>query len=62
MVGGSLRVLRLLLPIKKTGRHDIAELLLKVALSTIYQIYSNLFQTIDYILESGTSTLRTQPP
>jgi hypothetical protein len=30
MVGGSLRVLRLLPP--KTGRHDIAEILLKVAL------------------------------
>jgi hypothetical protein len=31
MVGGSLRVLRLLPP-QKTGRHDIAEILLKVAL------------------------------
>jgi hypothetical protein len=33
MVGGSLRVLRLLPPIK-TGRHDIAEIMLKVALNT----------------------------
>jgi hypothetical protein len=31
MVGGSLRVLRLPPPLK-TGRHDIAEILLKVAL------------------------------
>jgi len=31
MVGGSLRVLRLLPPLK-TGRHDIDEILLKVAL------------------------------
>jgi hypothetical protein len=36
MVGGSLRVLRLLPPLK-TGRHDIAEILLKVALNTKYQ-------------------------
>jgi hypothetical protein len=36
MVGGSLRVLTF-----KTGRHDIAEILLKVALSTINQIKSN---------------------
>ena len=34
MVGGSLRVLRLPPP-QKTGRHDIAEIVLKVAL--IYQ-------------------------
>ena len=33
MVGGSHRVLRLLPPLK-TGRHDIAEILLKVALNT----------------------------
>jgi hypothetical protein len=33
LVGGSLRVLRFLPPLK-TGRHDIAEILLKVALST----------------------------
>jgi hypothetical protein len=31
MVGGSLRVFRLLPPLN-TGRHDIAEILLKVAL------------------------------
>jgi hypothetical protein len=37
MVGGSLRVLRLLPPLK-TGRHDIAEILLKVALNKINQI------------------------
>ena len=37
MVGGSLRVLWLLLP-TKTGHHDIAEILLKVALNTINQI------------------------
>jgi hypothetical protein len=34
MVGGSLRVLRLLRPLKVTGRHDKAEILLKVALIT----------------------------
>ena len=34
MVGGSLWVLRLLPPLKLVGRHDIAEILLKVALST----------------------------
>ena len=33
MVGGSLRVLQPL-PTTKTGRHDIAEILLKVALNT----------------------------
>jgi hypothetical protein len=33
MVGGSLWVLRLL-PTLKTGRHDIVEILLNVALST----------------------------
>ena len=32
MVGGSLRVLRLLPPSAITGRHDIAELLMKMAL------------------------------
>jgi len=36
MVGGSLR----LLPPLKTGRHDIAEILLKVALNTKNQIKS----------------------
>ena len=36
MVGGSLR----LPPPLKTGRHDIAEILLKVALNTINQIKS----------------------
>ena len=39
MVGGSLQVLRLFPPLK-TGRHDIAEKLLKVALNTINQIKS----------------------
>jgi hypothetical protein len=34
MVGGSLRVLRLF-STTKTGRHDIAEILLKVAFNTI---------------------------
>jgi len=37
MVGGSPRILRLLPPLK-TGRHDIAEILLKVALNTKNQI------------------------
>jgi len=37
MVGGSLRVLRLL-PSLKTGRQDIVEIFLKVALNTINQI------------------------
>ena len=40
MVGGSLRVFRLNSSTTKTGRHDIAEILLKVALSTINQIRS----------------------
>ena len=40
MVGGSLRVLQF--STTKTGRHDIAEILLKVALNTINQIKSNL--------------------
>jgi hypothetical protein len=40
MAGGSLRILRLLPPLK-TGRHDIVEMLLKVALNTINQIKSN---------------------
>ena len=39
MVGGSLQVLPLLPPLK-TGRHDIAAILLKVGLSTINQIKS----------------------
>jgi hypothetical protein len=39
MVGGSLQVLRLIPPLK-TGCHDIAEKLLKVALNTINQIKS----------------------
>jgi hypothetical protein len=43
MVGGSLRVLRLLPPLFKTGRHDIAEILLKVVLNTINQIKSSIF-------------------
>ena len=39
MVGGPLRVLRLLpSSTTKTGRHDIAEILLKVALNTKNQI------------------------
>ena len=54
MVGGSLRVLRLL-STTKTGRHDIAETLLKVALSikksnqikqTHYIIYSPIRENI----------------
>jgi hypothetical protein len=40
MVGGSLWLLRLP-PSTKTDRHDIAEILLKVALNTINQIKSN---------------------
>ena len=40
MVGGPLRVLRFPPPIN-TGRYDIAEILLKVTLSTIHQIKSN---------------------
>jgi len=41
MVGGSFRVLRLLpSSTTKTGRHDIAEILLKVALNTKNQIKS----------------------
>jgi hypothetical protein len=40
MVGGSLRVLWFF-STTKTGRHDITEILLKVALSTNNQIKSN---------------------
>jgi hypothetical protein len=40
MVGGSLRVLRLFPP-TKTDRHDIAEILLKVAFNTIKSIKLN---------------------
>ena len=47
MVGGSLRVLRLLRPLKVTGRHDKAEILLKVALITKNQNKKNhLIRTI----------------
>jgi hypothetical protein len=43
MVGGFFRVLRLLLPLKLVALIDIAEILLKVALSTKNQIIkSNL--------------------
>jgi hypothetical protein len=49
MVDGSLRVL-LLLP--KTGCHDIAEILLKVALSTKNQIDQILF-VIHWIFVDG---------
>jgi hypothetical protein len=41
MVGGSLRVLPSSCT-TKTGRHDIAEILLKVALNTINQIKSTI--------------------
>jgi hypothetical protein len=41
MVGGSLRVLPTS-SITKTGRHDIAEILLKVALNIKNQIKSNI--------------------
>ena len=51
MVGGSLRVLRLL-PSLKTGRHDIAEILLKVALSTKNQLINqSLARDSDYDIE-----------
>jgi hypothetical protein len=49
MVGGSLRVLRLLPPLK-TGRHDLAEILLKVALNTNNQIKSNQINHLTVIL------------
>jgi hypothetical protein len=41
MIGGSLWVLWLLPSTIKTGRYDIAEILLKVVLSTINQLKSN---------------------
>jgi len=44
MIGGSLRVLPAS-STTKTGRHDIAEILLKVALNTINQIKSNHITT-----------------
>ena len=49
MIGGSFQVLRLLPPLK-TGRHDIAEILMKVALSTINQIKSDVEKTMIYNL------------
>jgi hypothetical protein len=39
----------------KTGRHDIAEILLKVALSTINQIKSLLYIVAGQWFSSGTS-------
>jgi hypothetical protein len=52
IVGGSLRVLRLLSSTTKTGRHDIAEILLKVTLSTKNQsILQGLLKNKDSILE-----------
>jgi hypothetical protein len=48
MVGGSLWVLRLL-PTTKTGRHDIAEILLKVALKTINKSINQSIKTQDAI-------------
>jgi hypothetical protein len=43
MVGGSHWVLRLLPPLKLHGRHDIAEILLKVALNTKKSINQSHF-------------------
>jgi hypothetical protein len=40
----------------KTGRHDIAKILLKVALSTINQIKSNLVLDIHEIFAAGCCT------
>ena len=48
MVGGSLRVLRLLPPLK-TGRHDIAEILLKVVLKH-QKIKSNQINSLLHII------------
>jgi hypothetical protein len=56
MVGGSLRVLQLLPPLK-TGRHDIAEILMKVALSTINQIKSDVEKTMIYNLHGFNLTV-----
>ena len=46
MVGSSLRVLRLLPPLKLHGRHDIAEIFLKVALK--HQKSINLFPHLEH--------------
>jgi hypothetical protein len=54
MVGGSLRVLRLLPPLK-TGRHDIAEILLKVALK--HQKSMNLIFGNDDVIQLFHSNL-----
>jgi hypothetical protein len=50
MVIGSLPVLRLLPP-TKTGRHDIADILLKVALSTINQSINQTIQNERYTIK-----------
>ena len=54
MVGGSLQVLWLLPPLK-TGRHDIAEILLKVALHTknLNQIKSKNRNTMVFGIEQN---------
>jgi hypothetical protein len=46
LVGSSLRVLRLLPPLKLHGRHDIAEIFLKVALK--HQKPINLFPHLEH--------------
>ena len=64
MVGGSLRVLRLHSPLK-TGCHDIAEILLKVVLSTKNQIIhpSIIWFLLDDLISTETmiSNLYTRP-
>ena len=54
MVGGSLRILRLLPPLK-TGRHDIVEMLLKRALSTTNQSFISQ-QSVLLVEEIGENT------
>ena len=54
MVSGSLRVLRLLPPLK-TGHHDIAKILLKVALNTINQSINIYIYTVNSFNFVGTN-------
>ena len=42
-LAGSLRIFRLLTPLSKTGRHDIAEISLKVALNTNNRNQNQIF-------------------
>ena len=55
MVGGSLRVLQLLLPLKLVTMIYIADILLKVALKSINQSYRTPTVLVIYIVKSDKS-------